>query len=269
MAINTILFPTDFSQRSKRALRQAISFVEGSEMALIIYHVYHRPGLDDEKSYSLEDKEKSVDNAFNNLKRACPELAEVNHSFRKELGISTDNIIDMVGKANADLIIMATKGAKGFGELWGSKTSLIVKNVDIPVLVIPDDTRLDNIDRIGLAYDYRLEIDTAILETLVATAERLKANVDVIGINLDERSLDEDKAKARDLLEKQLEKIPHAFSYTHHADVEEGIMQYCHHHNINMISIIPKSYGFLEELFHKSLTQKMVFHSDIPLLVFK
>ena len=40
MAIQTILFPTDFSDRSKKALQQAICFVKGSSMKLIIYHVY-------------------------------------------------------------------------------------------------------------------------------------------------------------------------------------------------------------------------------------
>ena len=269
MAIKTILFPTEFSIRSKKALQQAISFVKDSAMELVIYHVYHRPGADDEKSRSLEEKEKSVEHAVNNLKRAYPELAEVDHTFEKELGISTDNIIAMAKKVNANMIIMATKGAKGFGELWGSKTASIVESVDIPVLVIPDNARLQNNGRIALAYDYRIEINKSILETFVATAERLKANVDVVSINLDEHSLDEEKVRVRHQLQKQLENIPHTFSYTHHANVEEGIMQYCHYNNIGMICIIPKSYGFLQELFHESLTKKMVFHSDIPLLVIK
>lgn len=269
MAIQTILFPTDFSDRSKKALQQAICFVKGSSMELIIYHVYHRPSVDDDKTASLEEKEKSVEKAFNNLKRVYPELADVNHTFRKELGISTDNIIAMAGKANADMIIMATKGAKGFGELWGSKTEKIVENVKIPVLVIPDNTSLEDIDRIGLAYDYRITISTDILANIVATAERLKANVDIISINLDERSLSEEKANVRLDLKKQLESIPHTFSYTHHTNVEEGIMQYCHNNGIDMICILPKSYNFIEELFHESLTKKMIFHSDIPLLVIK
>ena len=269
MAIKTILFPTDFSIRSKKALQQAISFVKDSAIELVIYHVYHRPSIDDEKSRSLEEKEKSVEHAFNNLKRAYPDLAQVNYTFRKELGISTEKIIEMAGQVSADMIIMATKGAKGFGELWGSKTELIVENVDVPVLVIPDNTSLEDIDRIALAYDYRITISTSILETLVAIAEHLEANVDVISINLDERSLSEEKTTVRHQLKKQLENIPHTFSYTHHANVEEGILQYCHNNGIDMICIMPKSYGFIEELFHESLTKKMVFHSDIPLLVIK
>ena len=91
----------------------------------------------------------------------------------------------------------------------------------------------------------------------------------MVSINLDEQSLDEDKTEVRDQMKKQLENIPHTFSYAHHADVEEGIMQYSHDNNIDMICVIPQSYSFIEELFHKSLTKKMVFHSDIPLLVIK
>ena len=269
MAIKTILFPTDFSERSKKALRQVISFMKGSDMHLIVYHVYHRPGADDEKTGSLDEKEKSVDNAFNHLKRAYPALNELSYTFKKELGISTDKIIGMAEGADVDMMIMATKGAKGFGELWGSKTEQIIQKVKIPVLVIPDSTSLENIDRIGLAYDYRITISSGTLAKIVAIADHLKANIDVISINLDERKLGEEKTNVRLELEKQLESIPHTFSYTHHANVEEGIMKYCHNNSINMIGILPKSYGFIEELFHESLTKKMVFHSDIPLLVIK
>ena len=269
MAIQTILFPTDFSERSKKALKQAICFVKGSSIKLIIYHVYHRPGADDEGVRSLEEKEKSVANAFNNLKRRYPDLDEINYTFEKELGISSEKIIEMTEKAKADLIIMATKGAKGFGELWGSKTAKIVHDVKIPVLVLPDNTKLDRVNHIGLAYDYRITINEHMLETIVSIAEHLKADVDIISINLDERSLNEEKTNVRQQLKKQLENIPHTFSYTHHVNVEEGIMQYCHNSGIHMIGIVPKSYGFIEELFHESLTKKMVFHSDIPLLVIK
>lgn len=269
MAIRTVLFPTDFSLRSKKALKQVISFMMGSDMELIIYHVYHRPGTDDEKLRSLEEKEKSVENAFSSIKRTNSELNQINHSFRKELGISTDKIMEMAEKAGADMIIMATKGAKGFGELWGSKTGVIVKNAGIPVLVLPDNTGLGNVKRIGLAYDYHVQVNTGVLETLVDTAKHFDADIDVVSINLDEQSLDEDKTEVRDQMKKQLENIPHTFSYAHHADVEEGIMQYSHDNNIDMICVIPQSYSFIEELFHKSLTKKMVFHSDIPLLVIK
>lgn len=268
MAIQTILFPTDFSERSKKALKQAISFVKGSSIQLIIYHVYHRPA-DDEGDSSLEEKEQSVANAFNNLKRRYPDLDKINYTFEKELGISSEKIIEMTERVNADLIIMATKGAKGFGELWGSKTEKIVHDVEIPVLVLPDNTKLDNINHIGLAYDYRLTINEHMLETIVAIAGHLKADVNIISINLDERSLNEEKTNVREQLNKQLENVPHTFSYTHHANVEEGIMQYCHNRGIQMIGILPKSYGFIEELFHESLTKKMVFHCDIPLLVIK
>ena len=269
MRIKTILFPTDFSERAHKALKQAIRFSKAGGNHLMIYHAYHRPSKDEKKYHSLEEKEKDIERQFEALKKANPALEEIDHSFRKELGISTEKVIDIAASEDIDMIIMATKGANGFGELWGSKTAAIVKKVDLPVMVIPDNTTLDNVNTMALAYDYKRDIERGTLDVLVQTAEVLSADVDVVSINIVERTMSEDMMKIKKQVKSELESIPQSFSYFHNDDVEDGIMDYCHKKDIGMIGVIPHSYNFLAELFHDSLTQKMVFHSDIPLLVIK
>ena len=269
MRIKTILFPTDFSERAHKALKQAIRFSQAGGIHLTIYHAYHRPSKDEKNYHSLAEKEKDIERQFDTLKKANPGLKEIGHSFRKELGISTERIIEIAASKDVDMIFMATKGANGFGELLGSKTAAIVKKVHLPVMVIPDGTTLDRVGTLALAYDYKREIERGTLDALTQTAEVLNADVDVVSINIVERTMSEDMMKIKKQVKSELESIPHSLSYFHNDDVEDGIMDYCHKKNIGVIGVIPHSYNFLTELFHDSLTQKMVFHSDIPLLVIK
>ncbi len=268
MEIKTILFPTDFSERAQLALKEAIYFSQLAGAHLIIFHVYHHP-VGEERYHSLEALEKDIDLNFEALQKAYPALAKVSHSFRRELGISVDTIIETAEKDEIDMIIMATKGARGFGELWGSKTASIVQKVKIPIIVLPNNSSLQNVKTIGLAYDYSKESSSDTLHWLVNASELLKTDVAVITVDMKEDALNEHKKAVKKQVINQLEDIPYSFNYSHHEDVEEGLMSFCHENDIGLISIVPHTYNFIEELFHESLTQKMVFHSDIPLLVIK
>lgn len=126
-----------------------------------------------------------------------------------------------------------------------------------------------NVKTIGLAYDYSKESSSDTLHWLVNASELLKTDVAVITVDMKEDALNEHKKAVKKQVINQLEDIPYSFNYSHHEDVEEGLMSFCHENDIGLISIVPHTYNFIEELFHESLTQKMVFHSDIPLLVIK
>ena len=60
-----------------------------------------------------------------------------------------------------------------------------------------------------------------------------------------------------------------SYSYTivESQSVFEGIQTYIKKHDIDLLSIVTSHRGFVEDLFHKSLTKRLVFQLDIPLLV--
>lgn len=271
MPIKSILFPIDFSDRSIKALEQALFFCSLNKASLLCYHVYHRPSKGEKGAKTLIGRQNEIKVKYEALLEEYPVLKKAPHAFKMELGISTDKIIEIAGSGEVDMIIMATKGAKGFGQLWGSKTASIVRQVDLPVLVLPDNTSLKNVKSIALSYDYRLVPNHHTLETLVSTAELLKADINVISIKKEasDKSDYEKTEEARKKLMKELKRIPHSFSFHQHRDVQEGIMQYAHQHGIGLIFVIPKTYNYLEKAFHESLTTRMVFKSDIPLLIKK
>ena len=75
------------------------------------------------------------------------------------------------------------------------------------------------------------------------------------------------ESEATYTIHEQLKDVPHAFVYTFNEDVEAGINAYSKANDIGLIAMVPGSRTFFESLFHDSLTQKMVYHIHIPLLV--
>lgn len=271
MRIKHVLCPTDFSSRAGNALEQAITFAQNLDCKLLVYHVFHRPvsGKEEEWQPTVGMAEEAVDKKFAELLKSHPKLSKVQYEFKKELGISVDNITRVANEDTVDMVIMATKGASGFGEVLGTRTAKIVKGVNKPVLVIPDHATFDNMRKVGLACDYSTDTDYEKVHFLAQIAESFTLEVDVITLNRDDKTMTRQEIAYRERILHLLKETPPSFNFTSHSHVEEGLIEYATSHEIGLIAILPKTYSFIERLFHESLTTKMAFKSPFPLLVLK
>lgn len=263
------LVPVDFSERADNAVQQAIQLASKMNGEIIFFHAYHRPVSGEGFSHSLSETEKMIDDNFKNLLKRHAALKNIPHEFRKELGVSVDKIVELTEKESIDLLVMATKGAKGVDELWGTKTAKIVKMVEVPVLVIPDNTTLDHLKKLSLACDYSIPTHDKHISFLLDMADQFGLLIDVVTLNRDEKTMTKKEVENRQSLVKQLEKVEASFSHTEHSNIEQGIIAYGKANQIDMIAIMPKSYSYIERLFRESITDKMTFHSPIPLLILK
>lgn len=262
-----ILVPTDFSDRANNALDQAVHLAGKINAKLIIYHAYHRPLAEKSHTFTLADLEKKIDKNFRTLVDLQPALKKIPHEFKKELGVSVDNIVNIANSGSIDFIIMATKGAKGFDELWGTKTAQIIKMIEAPVIVLPDHTNLKQLKKVCLACDYSVPTDGDSIAILAELAKALALTVDVVTLNRDEKTMTKKELDNRKKLMEQLESVKTSFTFTQHPNVEKGLIAYCKANNIDAVVVLSKSYYFIERLFRESLTDKLVFNSHIPLIV--
>jgi len=52
-------------------------------------------------------------------------------------------------------------------------------------------------------------------------------------------------------------------------DEEKALSDYIERNDISLLSIVYREHGFFKRFFNPGLRKKMVFHTDIPLLVLK
>jgi len=263
----TILVPTDFSKRADNALDQAIYLAKKTSSKLVIYHFYHRPVVERDSERALADLEEKIEFKFQNLLRALPELKQVPYEFKKVIGTTVEKITGRVNTGGVDMLVMATKGAKGLNEVWGTKTAKIIKMIQKPAFVIPDHTNLKHLKKVALACDYSLKTNYEAIKFLTNLAEKLNFSIDVVTLNREEKTMTKAEHKHRNQIIELMGNVKASFKFTQHPQIDKGIMAYSKENNVDAVVILSKNYSFIESLFHESLTEKMVFNSPIPLMV--
>ena len=188
-------------------------------------------------------------------------------------GFVTDAIQQACKENTVDLIIMGTLGNAGIREkLFGSITAKIISHADVPVLAIPLMYEWEMPNNILLAVKEFKE-DPAVLNPVINIARILATPIHVSVFT------DEDEAHAVDYLQNKRDiELFAAHMQAANKDVsiitaplygqqfEEAIVEYISANNTGLLVMITHKRNFLESIFNKSMTKKMSYHTNIPLL---
>lgn len=134
----TILYPTDFSERSRHAFHVAQALARDQGAKLIVAHVMAPIVIYDEMGATMvpyrEGEKETVLAKLRQFQVTNP-LVEVEH--RVEVGDAASVILDLAREKNCSLIVMGTHGRSGISRLLlGSVAEQIVRKAPCPVLTI-------------------------------------------------------------------------------------------------------------------------------------
>ena len=158
-----ILVPIDFSVQAEYAARVASDIARQTNSKILLLHMLELPtGIVDPSSYGSSNNTptsllflKRAHEKFQDFKKlAYFEGVEMEDSvlFHK----AYDGILDESKKYNADLIVMGSQGTSGFEEMLnGSNTEKVVRNSDVPVLVIKQEVENFKVDNIVFASNFK------------------------------------------------------------------------------------------------------------------
>ncbi len=273
-----ILVPTDFSLNANKALNYAAEVAKVSGAAIIIVHVTNLTHAAINENVILSetlDKEvmERANQELDILVTATQEITRGKVEKQLYNGFITDAIQQAALENKADLIIMGTLGNSGIREkLFGSITAKLISHLPVPLLAVPLMHEWQPPKNILLAINDFQESPEVLLP-LIQLAGPLKAPIHVSVFT------NEDNADAVDYLENRrniesfcmhLQKqhpeliiIPSPV-YGHH--FEEAIKTYISKNETGLLVMITHKRNFLESIFNRSLTKKMSYHTDIPLL---
>ena len=139
--IEHILVPHDFSEAAEPALAYALMLAEKFGARISLVHAYERPVYGYPESLVEDfDFETKIDIAARKAlegvaARARGGAIPIAVLLRK--GTPWKEIVDAVGQANADLIVMGTHGRRGVSRaLLGSVAEKVVRSASCPVLTV-------------------------------------------------------------------------------------------------------------------------------------
>jgi nucleotide-binding universal stress UspA family protein len=135
LAVHTILYPTDLSERSNAAFPIACSLARDQGARLIVLHVV-LPPLGQEEL--LQQREASYfDGVWQELRRLQAPDANVNVEHRMEIGESASSILRVAEETKTGLIVLTTHGRTGLSRLLvGSVAEQVLRKATCPVMTV-------------------------------------------------------------------------------------------------------------------------------------
>lgn len=273
MKINNILVPIDFSDCSRDALRYAIELAQRINAQLHLIHSYYIPvpatdiGVVADNRDRL-DQEQVIRDAWVALAQEVPELGRINYTHETRMGFLTNVVKTAMEKRSYELIIMGTKGCTNrLDYFMGSNTYNVARDVNIPVLVVPENHRFSGFKKVAIAADYHQikEFDNLALVRSLATD--FESEIHLLHISASPESLDITEAEEALSLKDYFSDLNHQFNFVTEAKVAEGIENYAKENEVDLTVIIPRHHNLFERLFKKRITRESVLNAQMCMLV--
>lgn len=147
MQAKLIVFPTDFSEHSEAALRQATSLARDSGAVLLILHVKEPPDTFVDTGFGGYPVVENEEELRRLLDEVAPPDPNVRYTHRLVTGHPAEEIVRVANEENADMIVIGTHGRTGLTRLlMGSIAEAVVRHASCPVLCVkqPAKSRADS-----------------------------------------------------------------------------------------------------------------------------
>jgi nucleotide-binding universal stress UspA family protein len=135
--IETILFPTDFSECSQNALQLAFELTRKCQARLLVLHVATPPLFVTYGEFEkVLEKSAGYRHELEEQLRQC-QAPDCNREFRLAEGDPAIEMVHLAQEAHCDLIVMGTHGRTGLGRLLlGSVAEKVLRRSACPVLMV-------------------------------------------------------------------------------------------------------------------------------------
>lgn len=281
--MKSILVPVDYSDCSDQAMKFAWAMCQKFNAEITLLHVQGIPMTDpyaggesiyvQEKQVETQQKELLMtrwEQVVGKEANSCPIVP------RLHLGFAAGEISYLAEEEKVDCIVMGTHGRSGlFSEMMGSVSTAVLAKVDIPVILVPDYNRFEDmdvpekmeLDRILFAID-EIPDEEEEWETLTKFGEAFDSQIRVVHI-VGEEDVTMTGVTAgafRKLIEMDsgVDVMADAISGQ---NVEDSIQDYIEEKEIDMLVMKKSHRNFFDRLIHPSQVRKMALHTTIPLMV--
>lgn len=287
----TILVPVDYSDYSINACRYAAKIAVKSGSKLVLFHAFYSPafdlieltgGIQTQQNLRADVTEKLIEGETEELKKfikslsQLPEfkqLPETRISHELKAGIAKDEIVFYSSEINPELVVMGTRGAdKKAASILGSITENTIKKLNVPVLAIPEDYKFvgeDKLQHIVYLTDFD-ESDFVSIQKLMKFTELFDMTIHCLHIgDLNEQWESLKMEGLKDYFNKIYKKKQvQCHILDKKPDLLQSLDKYINENNINLLSLTHRKRKLIEKIFNPSMTKKIFYHAEIPLMVF-
>ena len=275
--MKNILVPIDFSIQSEYAAKVASDIARLTNSKIFLLHMLELPsGIIDPSNYGSSN---NTPTSLLYLKRIHEKLEEFKKlPFFENIEIEDsvqfykafDGIIDESKKQDADLIVMGSKGASGLEEmLVGSNTEKVVRNSEIPVLVIKKEVDYFKIENIVFASNFKFENRKA-FQKILNFATIFNARLHLLKINTihNFETTKESSDAIRNFI-NDFDLGDYTLNIYNDISIESGILNFSKVIDADVILLNTNGRRGLSHLFNGSIGEDLTNHAKLPVVTFK
>lgn len=259
--MNHILVPIGSKENASNTLQYAIDFAKEIGAKVFVFRAYKvlsKAGtfinindiLERETNLYIQTMISSVDTKGVDVKMISAKGGTVEsiNSVHEELGI--------------DLIVVGPRSNSIKEEVFlGSTSGSIVKQTEIPVLIVPEHYKFSPFKVALTAFKSGILEQQDVLTPLQEIKILFKTKVNLLLVKTPEY-------KEEDLVvDASLKALQNTFSISENVTTFQGVLEHFQSNNPDLLCVFRRKKGFFQKLWEKNTVLKSEFHCSIPLLI--
>ena len=259
--MNHVLVPIGSKENASNTLQYAIDFAKEIGAKVFVFRAYKvlsKAGtfinindiLERETNLYIQTMISSVDTKGVDVKMISAKGGTVEsiNSVHEELGI--------------DLIVVGPRSNSIKEEVFlGSTSGSIVKQTEIPVLIVPEHYKFSPFKVALTAFKSGILEQQDVLTPLQEIKSLFKTKINLLLVKTPEY-------KEEDLVvDASLKALQNTFSISENVTTFQGVLEHFQSNNPDLLCVFRRKKGFFQKLWEKNTVLKSEFHCSIPLLI--
>ncbi len=259
--MKNILVPVGSTENGINNLKYAVNFASMSGGKVYLINIYKEfskvGGLTKVNQLMIHENEKQLEEVISAVNTIGVEVIA-----KPIKGNPFEGIIRVSKQFDIDLIVVSPQSIEIKNEVYlGNVTGKIVKQTEIPLLIVPKDYLFRKFDSILVAFKnghFEKENVLAPLHNMIAL---FKSKINLLQVITPETT-EENKKIDQELLD-----IKSTLTTTENGTTFQGVLEHFQSHNPDMLCVIRRKRGFFKKLWEKNIVLKRDFHTSKPLLI--
>jgi len=265
----TIIVTTDFSKIADNAVEYAAAAAKQFDYSLVLFNSFKLPVHVSNTLFPVSTiQQLIIDNDLRllELARGLSKRYDIDVVHESRLSFIEDEIVSLVEKYEASLLVIGMAAKSLEQDLWGNTTTAAIKKMRFPVLAVPMGAKFDGTKRILFACDVPHELPEKISSGIKELTTILGAEIEFFYVDEKVKELKNRSVPAEHIYEEEVDGITYHYKHIRSKLVLQEIEKEIISFDANMLIMIPKRHGFWDSLVHRSKTRIMASGLKIPLL---
>ncbi len=273
--MKTFLVPVDFSDVSYTAAQYALDLAAHLKaLKVIFYHSYSTTPI---TAADGDGGNPYYDATIKHLKRMLDKLRLPETIQPEQVTLLADNqqvktgVESIVKEYSVSIIVMGIAGLSDIeNTLIGRNTLAVAESGAAPLLIVPRNHLFQPVKKVVYATDLKDVEQYTPVDSIKRIASQLHAETYIVNVDYASQHQSPETLLGQKQVLRLLGELNPTFDVINdHKDKAYGIFDYVKKHDIDLILMASRNYGFFERLFHNSVSKKLLNIADVPVVLLK